>query len=190
MFVDYITLMLVNMVAGLVILALYLASGFDRSDQKGYVPALAMVGLVAAITGSHMTLTWPVPQLEKVNLSWANIAYGEATLMFAALFLGAALTVAKGWSLKLVGVYALVAGATAIVIGARILSLGLTNLPWLSGLGFIVTGVAGVLFLPAVALPAGKPIRFLTALLLLVAAVIWAVTGFPAYWSHIGRFSG
>jgi hypothetical protein len=41
MFIDYITLMLINMVAGLFILAYYVYSGLDGEIKNGGFPALA-----------------------------------------------------------------------------------------------------------------------------------------------------
>jgi putative membrane protein len=38
MFIDYISLMLINMVAGLFILAYYVYSGLDGADQKRWIP--------------------------------------------------------------------------------------------------------------------------------------------------------
>lgn len=61
MFVDYVALMLINMTAGLVLLALFVYKGLDDKDQRRWVPGFAMVGLVALVTGLHMIWNWPLP---------------------------------------------------------------------------------------------------------------------------------
>ena len=57
MFIDYISLMLINMVAGLSILAYYVYSGIDSADQKRWVPGFGMTGAIALTTGLHMIFT-------------------------------------------------------------------------------------------------------------------------------------
>ena len=61
MFIDYITLMLINMVAGLVLLADFVYRGLDGANPKRWIPGFGLVGAIALVTGLHMTLTWPVP---------------------------------------------------------------------------------------------------------------------------------
>jgi putative membrane protein len=38
MFIDYITLMLINLVAGLILLATYVYFGLDEPNQKRWIP--------------------------------------------------------------------------------------------------------------------------------------------------------
>ena len=190
MFTDYLTLLLVNMAGGLVVLAGYLICGLDREDRASWAPAFAAPGLVAFVVGLHMTLTWPIPNLGKVNLSWANIAFGELSVLFGALLLGAALACWRGWSWKALSIYALIPAATAVVVGAAVWSLWLTKSPIRSGIAFILTGVGGLLVAPAVwCAPCRKPLRWLAAAVLLAAAAIWTWQGLGAYWGHLARFS-
>lgn len=189
MFTDYIPLMLVNMAAGLVILAAFFWKAFGGPNERSWAPALAMVGLVAFATGCHMTLTWPVPKLEEINLAWANVAFGEMTVLFGALFLAAGLAVGKGWRLHGVGIFALIAGAAAVVVGVRIGDLGLSRTPQLTMVGFILTGAAGPLALLIILAPRVRALRVIAALGLLASAAIWLYIGLPAYWSHLERFS-
>ncbi len=188
MFNDYLTLKLVNMTAGLLLLAGYFLWGMDHPGQRHWAAAFAMVGLVAFLTGLHMTWTWPLPKLAEANLQWANIAFGEMSVLLGVLFLGAALAVGLRWSLLPVGVYAFLAGATAILVGVRIAGLGLTNAPVLTAVGFGLTGLAGVLT-PFVVSLRGRALRIVGALVLAAAAVVWAVTGYLGYWVHLERFS-
>ncbi len=189
MFVDYVTLMLVNMAAGLVILAAFFWKAFGGPNERSWAPALAMVGLVALSTGLHMTLTHPIPKLDETNLTWANVAFGEMSVLLGVAFLAAALAVGKGWRLHGVGVYALVAGATAVVVGVRVLDLGLSQTPRLTAVGFILTGAAGLLSLLVILAPRVRALRAVAAADLLVSAAIWLTIGLPAYWSHLERFS-
>jgi len=118
-----------------------------------------------------------------------NIAYGETTVLFGVLFLGASFALAFGWDLLTVAVYGFFAGLVAIVIGVRILNLGLTRQPLQTGIGFILTGLAGVLATPTLFLKTNRVWRLLGAIVLIAAAFIFAFTGYMAYWSHLGNYS-
>ncbi|HSM82091.1 MAG TPA: DUF981 domain-containing protein [Nodosilinea sp.] len=182
MFIDYITLMLINMVAGLVLLADFVYRGLDGANQKRWIPGFGLVGAIALVTGLHMILTWPVP-------GSFNISFGETTVLFGGLYVAAAIAIAQGWDLLTLAVYAFFAGLTAIVVGARIINLGQTQLPLVAGLGFILTGLGGVLAAPTlVYLRNNKNWRTLGAVVLLVAALLWAIIGYRAYWGHLEGF--
>lgn len=88
-----------------------------------------------------MVLNWPVR-------GSFNIAYGETTVLFGILFVTTALARSFGWDLLTISIYGFFAGIAAIVIGVRILNLGLTRNSLLSGLGFILTGLGGVFASP------------------------------------------
>ncbi|MDP6108314.1 MAG: hypothetical protein QGI33_07770 [Candidatus Brocadiia bacterium] len=49
MFIDYVPLMLVNMVAGLALLALAVARGLGQEGQEKWAPGFAMTGLGGAL---------------------------------------------------------------------------------------------------------------------------------------------
>lgn len=189
MFTDYITLLLTNMAAGLVVLAAFFLWGLGREGERSWAPALAIVGLVAVIGGLHMALTWPIPKLPSVNLAWANAAYGEMSVLLGVAFLGAAAAVAKGWSLAGVALYGCLAGLAAAVLGVRIMVLGLSQAPILTGVGFLATGLAGTLSLLIVLRPGVRALRVLGALDLAASAAIWFLTAFLAYWGHLARWS-
>ncbi len=59
-FIDYVTLLLVNMVAGYALLAAYVWIGLDDPLNKRWAPGFAIVGLIALVFGAHMTITWPL----------------------------------------------------------------------------------------------------------------------------------
>ena len=177
-FIDYVTLMLVNMTAGLVVLACFLWRDIANQNRQRWAPAFAVPGLVAMVCGFAMTFTWPLPHPY-------NITYGEMSIFLGVLFLGAAWSLTKGWNLLPLGLYALPAGAAAVLLGIRIIDLGLTNKPLLSGIGFILTGLGGVFALPGLVFVKQAWLRRLGTLLLLAAAAIWAMTGYMAYWMHL-----
>ncbi len=75
MFIDYLTLVLINLVAGLFIVAAYLFKGMDQEDQRPWATAFLGVGLISFITGLHISFTWPLPGAY-------NIAFGDTTTLF------------------------------------------------------------------------------------------------------------
>ncbi len=181
--VDYLTVMLVNMVAGLVALACFVIRGLggDREAQAAWAAPLGISGLLALLTGLHMSLTWPIPG----NFS---VAFGESAVLYGVSFLGIALALWRGWELVPVAVYTLFAGVAAIVVGIRVMTLKMTNAPALSGAGFILTGLAAVLLLPAVVRRRASAWRTVLALLLFLSAAIWAFIGYGAIWAHLAAF--
>jgi putative membrane protein len=182
MFVDYVTLMLINLVAGLFLLALYLYLGLDRADQTRWVPGFAMTGLIALVTGLHMSFCWPLP-------SSYNIAFGEMSALFGILFLGAALALALSWELVSVAIYGAFAGLAAIIIGVGFIARGMSEQPLLAGVGYILAGLGGILTVPAWFTRHSRAVRTIAALVLLAAVVIWAITGYGAYWEHLEDFA-
>jgi putative membrane protein len=130
-----------------------------------------------------MIWTWPVP-------SSFNISFGETTVLFGGLYVTAAVAIAQGWDLLTLTLYAFFAGLASIVIGARIINLEQTGMPLVAGLGFILTGLGGVLAAPTlVYLRNNQGWRTFGAVVLLVAALIWAIIGYRGYWSHLETFS-
>jgi len=190
MFIDYLSLLLANMAAGLFVLATYLLVGAGKEDRRAWAAAFLMPGLVAFAAGLHMSLTWPTPKLEGADLRWANVAFGELSVLLGVLFLGASWSLAKRWSLAPLAGYALIASAAAALVGARIYDLGLTRNVMMTTLGFALTAGAGVLTAMAITGVAGLFSRVGGALALLAAAAVWAYVGASAYWGHLAKFSG
>jgi putative membrane protein len=181
MMIDYVTLMLINMAAGLFLLGCFVWRDLDSpapEDAGRWVPAFAISGLVATIGGFMITFTWPLPKPY-------SMAYGEMSVLFGVLLLGLALALAKKWELMPLAIYAVFAGATATLLGTRIIDLGLTNEPVLSGVGFILSGICGI-FSPVVVWQNDKKgLRIIGSLVLFAASAIWAWTGGMAYWMHM-----
>jgi putative membrane protein len=180
-FIDYITLMLINMVAGLFILADYVYRGIDSSHQKQWIPGFGITGAIALTTGFHMIFTWPIA-------GSFNIAFGETTVLFGILFIAAAIALSVGWDLFTITVYGFFAGLAAIVIGIRIINLNMTKQPLLSGIGFILTGLGGIFAAPTLYWKTNRTWRLIGVGVLIIAALIWALTGYLAYWNHLEGF--
>jgi putative membrane protein len=181
MFIDYLTLMLINMAAGLAILALFVLRYLD-GDRKKLGPGLLVSGFVALVTGLHMIFTWPI-------IGSYNIPFGEMSVLFGVLLLGGAISVFKGWELFSLGIYATFAGAASIVAGVRIYTLGMTSEPLVACGGFALTGLMGVLSLPVYYLRRYRAIRILATIALIGAAAIWALFAFLGYWAHLATFA-
>jgi putative membrane protein len=176
--IDYVGLLLVNMVAALVILAFFLWWGLSREHAGDWAPAFGICGLVATVAGFAMSFTWPIPK------PFAEI-YGEASVLLGVLFLGAAWALTRGWSLLPLSIYAFVAGGAAVVIGVRIIHLGLTPAPLVPGAGFILTGLGGVFAGLVLWKHESKALRLAGVLVMVAAAAIWAFTAVTAHWAHM-----
>lgn len=182
MFIDYVTLMLINLAAGLALLAAYVYFGLGSSNQTRWIPGFGVVGAIALVTGLHMTFTWPI-------IGSFNIAFGETTALLGILFVGTSLTLAMGWELFTLGIYGFFAGLVSLLIGFRIINLGLTQISLLSGIGFILVGLGGIFSAPTLSLKENRLLRKMGAIVLIVAALIFAYIGLTAYWVHLANFS-
>ena len=182
MFIDYLTIIMINLVAGTVILAYYIYKGIDMEDQRSFAAGFGIVGLLGVILGLGLTFTWPLPGAY-------NIAFGEATTLFGAVFLATAFAIYHRWNLTPVIIFSFFAGVYAVVVGVRIIDLGITMEPLFSGIGFIMAGLGGVA--APIALPLAKKYKFVRlaiAVFLLLTALIWAFTFYNALWGHMEGF--
>ncbi len=180
MFIDYVALMLVNLVAGFLLLALHFLK-YQGSNPKALAPGFLAVGFIAAITGLAMIFTWPLP-------GSYNIPFGELSVLFGTLFFAGGLALIREWNLAGLGIYAVLAGVAALIVGVRLVALKMTNEPLLSGLGYILSGLGGILTLPASAFKKSRTLLIITAIVLLAAAAVWAFTGYFSYWGHLQSF--
>jgi len=178
MFIDYVALMLVNMTAGLVILAGYILWGLDRDGPRPWAIGFAIPGFIAMVTGLHMSFTWPLP-------GPYNITHGELSVLFGTIYLALAVAVGLRWNLMPVAAYAFFAGLASVVVGIGVYHHKLTLAPAFSAAGYILTGLAGVFSAPVLVFKNVKAIQWLAALVLLAAAGIWGLTGYGAYWDHL-----
>ena len=182
LFIDYLPLLLINMVAALVLLAGYVYFGMDDPNQKRWAPGFIAGGTVALVFGGIIATTWPLPGAY-------NMLFGEMSVLFGIIFLVAGVTLALGGELITIATYAFFAGLAAMLLGVRIFQLRLTQIPPLTALGYLATGAAGVLAAPGLAwFKQNKVLRILVALMLLGAAGVWALNGFGGYWMHAVLF--
>jgi putative membrane protein len=176
--IDYVTLLLINMAAALAVLAGFLWRGLTSPSRAEWAPAFGVCGLVATVGGFAMSFTWPIPA------PFGEI-YGEPSVLLGVLFLGAAWTLARGGSFLPLAIYAVFAGAAAVVIGVRIIDLALVPNAIMPGAGFILTGLAGALAGVVLGKPQARPLRVVGSLVLLALAALWAVTGYYGVWLHM-----
>jgi putative membrane protein len=182
MFIDYLTLIMFNLIAGTVLLAYYLWKGMDEKDKRPYASAFFVTGLLSFITGLQLSFTWPLP-------GSFNIAYGDASVLFGVVFLAAGISLWQGWSLIPVTIYAFLAGADSVVIGARILSLGLGKEPTVAFLGFLLAGLGGLGSFPFFMwFKDNKTVRWIGIIVLLATALVWIATFYPSIWGHLESF--
>ncbi len=180
--IDYVTLLLVNMSAGYGLLAWFVLKGFDAADKRVWAGGFAVVGLVAMTFGGHLTVNWLLPG------AYSSM-YGEMSVLFGGVFLGAALCMSLGWDLTAVAGYGALAGAAAVLLGVRMIDLEMTQMPLLSGAGFILSGMGGVCALPVwLWFREHRMVRIAGMLAMLGAAAIWGFIGFLAYWGHAESF--
>ena len=183
MFVDYLTILMINLAAGTALLAYFVYAGINAEDPKPFAAGFAIVGLIAFIGGAHMVITWPLP-------GSYNIGFGESTLLFGAVFLGAALALSQGWSLLPVAIYAFFAGVNALLVGFRIIDLGLTKSPLVSGIGFILAGFGGIAAAPGLNfLKKSQNFRYFAAAVLSLVSLFWAFTFYNSLWGHLESFA-
>ncbi len=183
MFIDFLTLVMINMVAGTALLAYYLWKGINEENQRSYAAAFFGVGLLSLITGLQLSFTWPLP-------GSYNVGYGDTTTLFGIVFLITSLALWQGWNLVPVAIYAFFAGIDAVLVGIRIFSLGLTKEPIISAAGFILAGVGGLGAAPFFLwFRENKLVRLVAILLLLATVAIWGATFYGALWDHLSSFS-
>ncbi len=181
MFIDYVALMLVNLVIALVLLAVYVAFLID-SDPKRIAPGFLLTGFIAIVTGFAMNFAWPLP-------GSANIVFGEPSVLLGGIFFFTGIALIREWDLLSLGIAAALSGIVAIILGIRLLGkVPPTQEPALAGLGFIFAGIGAILMLPTYFLKKSVPLRAITAIVILIAAAIWAITGYASYWAHPEAF--
>lgn len=176
--IDYVTLMLANMVAGFFLLGCFVWRGLDTEDRISWAPAFGITGLVATVCGFMMTFKWPLP-------APFSMAFGETSVLLGVLFLGTSWALAKGWELMPLAIYGFFAGAVAILLGIRIIELNLTQNSILSGVGFILSGATGICAPLVVWQSEQKGLRIVASIVLFAVSAIWAWTAALSYWAHI-----
>jgi len=93
------------------------------------------------------------------------------------------------WELLTLGIYGFFAGLVSLLTGIRIINLGLTPIPLMVGIGFILVGLGGIFAAPTLYLKAPRLLRTIGGIVLIVAALFFAFVGLDAFWLHLDRFS-
>ncbi len=181
MFIDYLVLMLVNMTGALLTIAAFLICGLNSEKPQKWAAPFLVSGFIALACGLHMVWNWPLP-------GPFNVAFGETTVLFGGVLLGAGIALAAGWNLLPLAIPAFVAGAAAVLTGMGIIRLELTGKPLISGIGFILTGLCGVFAVLPLAYPKQWVFRYVGAAVVFAAAVIWASTAYLSIPSHMKNF--
>lgn len=182
MFVDYVGVMLVNLAAGLAILAHYLYKNPAPRERRSWAAGFFAVGLLGFVTSFAMTVSWPLP-------GGYNVAFGEPGLFLSTAFLGAAVTLTFEWEPLIPALYGMFGAILAIVVGVRLLTLHLTQSPTVAAVGYLSAGIGGILTAAAINWREVRWLAVLTAVILGISAVVWAITGFMSDWGHIVDFA-
>jgi putative membrane protein len=182
MFIDFLTIVMINLVAGSVLLAYYLWKGLDEKDQRPYAAAFFITGLVGIVTGLELAFTWPLP-------GSFNVGYGDAATLFGAVYLATGIALSQGWDLIPVTIYSFFAGIDAILVGLTLYADKLGQEPFVAAVGFVLAGLGGVFAFPFMQwFRNNKAVRWIAIIVLLVTAGIWAVTYYTALWAHMTAF--
>lgn len=186
MFVDYLTVMMVAVVAGAVLTIAYGLMFIEAplADQKPWGWAFGIVGLLLGATGLHLVLTWPLPGAY-------NIVMGEPALYFGLVLLGTGFAVRAGESLMPLAVLAIFGGMANIFLSIAMLVHGLSRNPPLWALAYAAIGLAAVL--SPLVLHRVRALRWVPLVaggLLAVGALIFALGGYGAYLEHTSADEG
>lgn len=182
MFIDYLAVMLVNMGAGLALLAHYLYVRPTKETRKSWAAGFFAVGLLGLLTSVPMVLTWPLP-------GGFNVAYGEPALYLSVLFLAGAVTLTFEWEPLIPAIFGFFGAIYSIVLGIRIDQLHLGSAPLAALVGFVLTGVGGMLVLPTIQWRDNRTLTIVTSVILGLAALVWLYTGYVAGWQHVLDFA-
>ncbi|SHH33663.1 DUF981 family protein [Thermosipho atlanticus] len=177
MFVDYLTLFMGDIVAGFALLLFFVWSGMEIEKSKSFAPAFGAVGLIGVISGLHMVLTWPLPGVH-------NIVFGEAFVLYGFVFLAAAYALAKGWDLMPVTIFALTAGAYAVILSGVILGYGITRNPTETFLAYLGAGLTGILSPIVWKFRNNKVVKTLAIILLILTLLAWFITMYGSLTGH------
>ena len=186
MFVDYLTVMMVAVVAGAVVTIVYGLMFLDAplADQRPWGWAFGIVGLLLGVTGLHLVLTWPLPGAY-------NIVMGEPALYFGLVLLGTAFAIRAGESLMPLAVLAIFGGLANIFLSIAMLVHGLSRNPPLWALAYAAIGFAAVL--APLVVHRVRTLRWVPLVaggLLAIGALIFALGGYGAYLEHTSAEGG
>lgn len=180
MFIDYVTIQLIAAASGLLFAGIY-SIKFDTpfKSRVSWIYNFWMVGTILLATGLYMIFTWPLPGAY-------NIIFGEPSVWFGMLLIFLAFAIRAEVDLMPLTLLFSAGGLINLVISADVLIYNMTQSPTLAFVGFFTSGLGALL------VPFGlksKAVRWIIAILLIIAAVVFAVTGFGAYYQHASNFA-
>lgn len=181
-YINYLTLMMLGVIFGLVLGGTYLVKGIQFEKQSQWIPGFLITGILTFFPALRMIYVWPLPGSH-------NILFGEPVVLFGAIFLVAALVIYKQWSLFYLAAFVFLAGLVTLLLGIRVMSLGLTDYPSLAGVGYLFTAIAALLTPFSVKSPDNRGLINLNSAIAYLAALIWLFIVLIAYWNHLSEFS-
>lgn len=183
MFIDYVTLLLANMSIGMTLLGIFLIKPLNGADSRSWAPPFLVAGLIAFTFGMHMAVTYPLPGAY-------NLFFGETSVLLGAIFLGVGLSSAMNRPITPLAPMMAISSVVAVILGARILNMAMTSQPLMSGAGFILSGISGLLTACAVLWSKNRGLRLLAAILLFACAALWLFVAAGGYWMHAETLNG
>jgi len=117
-----------------------------KSVMKGAAVPIGAVGAIATILGIWGEMVWQYPA---PYLASYNILFNDTYLLFGVTLLAFAISMALSLKLQYAGLFALVAGGTAIAYGYQCWMIGMTLEPFKTFLLFSAFGLAGLFAFPA-----------------------------------------
>lgn len=177
-FIDYLTIMLIDLAGGLINLTWFLWKLNKPKEYSKFVSGFLLVGILGLLTSLPMVLTWPLP-------GSYNIAFGEPMLLFSLIFLLLAISIIKQWPWDGIVVFAVLGSIMAIVIGIAIYSFNLTNTPFFAMMGYLMTAFGALISSYLVYRPKNKPLLILATILFVLSTILWLYIGYYAYYMHL-----
>lgn len=180
MYIDFLTMILLNSGIGFILLAFFLLYGWEKREAAKWMPGFLLTGSLNTLSGLMIVFTWPLPKSY-------NILYGELSVFSGILFLGLAFSLYWNWDFMTLGVYSFFTGILSFLMGIKILQAGITSNPQFSSGLFFTAGISGILLFP-LTLFNQKFIRLFSACFILISAFLFFVKAYGSYWNHIDKF--
>lgn len=176
LYINYLAFSLVA-VAGVLLLGAWYVSRAERREdhRRPFAAAFGAGGLILAVTGFHLALTWPIP-------AQYNIAFGEPLAYFGTLLVIGGVALSRGVNLGPLSILGALGGVTNLVAAVAIFRYRLTWITMTATMMFGASGLAAVLF-PLRS--RSTLVRSSVAVLLLIAGALSGVTAYGAYLHHL-----
>ena len=184
MFIDYLTLIMINTITGIALLGQFLWKGLDdEAEHRSYAPAFGGVGFLALFLGLAMSITWPLPGSH-------NIYFGGATTLFGVVFLVTAFSLNRQTNLVPTTTLAFFAGIYALLAGVNMLVVGSAQQPPAAAFALLLSGLIGVSAAPYLMFfKESKMLRRVALVALLLTASMWMILFVASFWVHLSEFA-